>query len=130
LFLVIFYVLVIYTRFPIPKKRENTQMYKFMGIGGGLSFLIIPVLWEAIIAFVPIFKGMNIYMKSVIILLSVIVIAIIVSIAIWLFKMYKDKLKIYRMMVLTKEEITCQEEQGSDHQRFCLFDKSFPPKQS
>lgn len=57
--LVVFYSLVLYTNLPIPKQEENRKLYWTYGYIGGASFLLIPVIWEASIRFIPYLSGMS-----------------------------------------------------------------------
>jgi hypothetical protein len=68
--LIIFYSLVIYTDLPIQKSKKDDDIfhYKVLGIGGGISFLLIPCILEFINYFFPIFKGHNLETRSIIIL--------------------------------------------------------------
>jgi hypothetical protein len=95
-FLTIFYLLVIYTDLPIPKEEESMGTYKLMGLGGGLSFIILPIIWESIIHFVPIFHQMTYYMKSCVLLVSVIIITLLVGVSIMVISKYKQKIKDYK----------------------------------
>ena len=95
-FLVIFYCLVLYTNVNIPKIRENYPMYELFGLGGGLSFIVIPLIWEGIIKFTPIFKGMSSYTKSIVVLLSVILIAGAVLVLLAFLKRYKREIAAYK----------------------------------
>lgn len=79
LFMVIFYSLVVYTNLPIPKTKENIHEYKLFGIIGGLSFLIMPVIWEFLSAFVPAFRKMSLEMKGVVLIGLAIVAFIIIG---------------------------------------------------
>ena len=46
LFSIAFYSLTIYTNLPINKDPKEYENYKIYGFLGGLSFLMVPVLWE------------------------------------------------------------------------------------
>lgn len=51
--LMVFYSLVLYTDLPIPKRQESRKLYWTYAYIGGLSFLIVPILWEAFIRLSP-----------------------------------------------------------------------------
>ena len=53
LWLLIFYLLVIYTKLPISKEPKNIHNYKIYGYLGGLSFLLVPPIWILIEYFNP-----------------------------------------------------------------------------
>ena len=53
LWLMIFYGLVLYTNVPIEKREQNRRNYKIYCYLGGLSFLLVPPIWEAIEYFYP-----------------------------------------------------------------------------
>jgi uncharacterized membrane protein YidH (DUF202 family) len=62
LWLMIFYLIVIYTNVPISKDTENPKHmtnYKIYCWFGGLSFLLVPVVWEIIEYFNPSVEGMR-----------------------------------------------------------------------
>ena len=92
--LIIFYILVLYTDLPISKSKNEYDRfhYKILGIGGGISFLIIPIIWELIGYFFPIFNSYNLETRSVIILTGTIIFIIILGFIFDLFK--REKLSI------------------------------------
>lgn len=47
--LIVFYSLVLYSNAPIPKKKENANMYWIYGYFVGLSFLMVPIVWHFMI---------------------------------------------------------------------------------
>ena len=53
LWLIIFYGLVLYTNVPIEKREQNRRNYKIYCYLGGLSFLLVPPIWETIEYFYP-----------------------------------------------------------------------------
>jgi hypothetical protein len=53
LWLMIFYAIVLYTNLPIEKDMKNARNYKIYCYFGGLSFLLVPVVWELIEKFNP-----------------------------------------------------------------------------
>ena len=65
-FLVVFYALVLYTDLPISKRPENNKYYLVLGLGGGLSFMVLPVIWEATMYFNPWFKKLRFEQKSMV----------------------------------------------------------------
>ena len=80
LVLTIFYLLVLYTNVPINKNLEkNRDHYKLLGLGGGISFLIMPVIWEFIEYIYPTFMKLSKEEQSVFILGSVIILAIVIE---------------------------------------------------
>ena len=74
------------------KNEYDRFHYKILGIGGGISFLLIPIMWECIAFFFPIFKNYNLETRSVIILTGSIIFVIILGFIFDLFK--RDKLSI------------------------------------
>jgi hypothetical protein len=65
-FLVAFYVLVLYTDVPISKNPDNRNYYLLLGLGGGLSFMLLPILWEATMYFNPWFRTLRFEQKSMV----------------------------------------------------------------
>lgn len=59
LWLLVFYILVIYTDLPIQKEPLNTYNYKIYGYLGGLSFLLVPPIWIMIEYFNPFLTKMR-----------------------------------------------------------------------
>lgn len=59
LWLLIFYLLVIYTNLPIEKEPKNMYNYKIYGYLGGLSFLLVPPVWILIEYFNPFLNRMR-----------------------------------------------------------------------
>lgn len=86
--LIIFYTLVIYTDLPISKSKNENDIfhYKVLGIGGGISFLLMPIMWECIGFLFPIFKHYTLETRSVIILTGSIILVIILGFIFDLFK--------------------------------------------
>ena len=86
--LIIFYLLVIYTDLPISKSKNEDDIfhYKILGIGGGISFLLIPLVLELINYFFPIFKGHNLETRSIIILTGSIIFVIMLGYVLDYFK--------------------------------------------
>lgn len=80
LILTIFYSLVLFTKLPIPKNEKESMYYKFYGLGGGLFFLIMPIYWECMSYFSPIFNNLSIEKKSIIVLTSIIILFFLGSI--------------------------------------------------
>jgi len=80
LVLTIFYLLVLYTKLPISKDLEKYKdHYKLLGLGAGISFLIMPVLWEFIEYTYPAFMKLSKEEQSAFIIGSVILLAIIIE---------------------------------------------------
>lgn len=65
-FLVVFYALVLYTKAPISQTPENRNHYLLLGLGGGLSFICLPAVWEAIMYFIPWFRTLRFEQKSMV----------------------------------------------------------------
>jgi hypothetical protein len=78
--LTVFYSLVLFTSLPIPKKKESYNEYKLYGIGGGLSFLIMPVLWEVTSYLLPAFHRLSMEEKSICVIGFTIILTIIAGI--------------------------------------------------
>ena len=62
--LLVFYSLVLYTNIPISKQNteEARIHYRFLGIGSGIYFILIPFLWEFLEYIVP--KVNNLSMEN------------------------------------------------------------------
>lgn len=56
--LTVFYCLVLYTNLPIEKDPKQYDDYKLFGLGGGISFIVFPILWEIIDRSIPFFRGL------------------------------------------------------------------------
>lgn len=80
LLLTVFYTLVLYTDVPISKNMKYEQHYKILGLLGGISFLIMPVLWEMAEISYPWFKQISLKKKSAVILASTIITIMILEI--------------------------------------------------
>jgi hypothetical protein len=76
IFLVVFYMLVIYTDLPISKNSNYKLVYWYMGVGGGLSFIVFPLLFQLVVSLFPILQKLSLPTKALIILIAVVVIAI------------------------------------------------------
>lgn len=59
LWLMVFYFLVIYTNVPISKDPSKMYNYRLYGYLGGLSFLLVPVIWQIIERFNPYLSQMR-----------------------------------------------------------------------
>lgn len=70
--LVFFYSLVLYTDIPISKKQIHYEHYKILGLYYGISFLIMPIIWELTSFFMPLFNKLAFETRSEIIIGSVI----------------------------------------------------------
>jgi len=57
--LTIFYALVLYTNLPISKDMRFKAYYEWLGLGGGLFFVSIPILWELLEWALPVFRHMS-----------------------------------------------------------------------
>jgi hypothetical protein len=81
LILIIFYSLVSYTNLPIEHSHKEDDLfhYKLIGIGGGISFLLIPIIIELFIIVIPGFRCLPYENKSMIILGGSIFIIIIIG---------------------------------------------------
>lgn len=77
LLLTIFYILVLYTDLPISKNKDDMTHYKILGLGGGISFLLMPILWEIIGYSVPAFNKLSVETKSAVVVGIVILMTII-----------------------------------------------------
>jgi len=82
LLLTIFYSLVLFTKTKIPKRRDQTMYYKFYGLGGGVFFLMMPLLFEGISRASPIFNKLSMEVKSMTVLTTML---IIIGIADWFY---------------------------------------------
>lgn len=79
LLLTIVYALVLYTDAPISKDMKFEEHYKVLGLLGGLSFLVMPLIWEMVEQYSPWFKELSLAKKSGVILSSTIITLIIVE---------------------------------------------------
>ena len=97
LWLIIFYVMVIYTDLPIPKDPNKMRNYKIYCYFGGLSFLLVPVIWEAIERSYPSIDRMaqdkQLMYMTLLMLAALFVIFIVYVVAMRLYKMRKNKYK-------------------------------------
>jgi uncharacterized membrane protein len=75
--LVLFYSLVLYTNIPISKNRENYDHYKLLGLFSGVTFLVMPLIWEFIGYAVPAFNQLSVENRSAAIVGTVIIISIV-----------------------------------------------------
>ena len=110
LLLTVFYILVLYTDLPISKNKTDNQHYKIFGLGGGLSFLIMPLIWEAFAYIVPAFDTLSREIKAAIIVGIVIVLTIIVDlIYVYLHKKEKTIVQVlpqnYQQNIQAVEEV-------------------------
>jgi hypothetical protein len=88
LFLLLFYSLVLYTSVPISKKTENDDVYILFGIGSGLSFIILPLVWKAITYSIP-FLRRDKYAQALGFLIIVVVVSLLVGFCAWYIKKLK-----------------------------------------
>jgi hypothetical protein len=79
--LVIFYSLVVFTNLPISKSNDerNIFYYKLLGIGGGISFLIMPIIFEIIEYFFPVFDKLPFEHKAMYILIITLIFFVILG---------------------------------------------------
>jgi len=77
--LVVFYSLVLYTDLPIQKNKDDYEHYKLLGLVGGITFLIMPVLWEIISYIIPKFNQLTYAQKSICIMSVIILLLIIIE---------------------------------------------------
>lgn len=75
--LTIFYSLVLYTNIPIDKDVKHYDDYKLFGLGGGLSFIILPILWEIIDRGIPFFRSLSNEIQKLILFSGVIILLFI-----------------------------------------------------
>lgn len=68
LILTIFYSLVLYTKLPISKNMKYEDHYKLLGLIGGLSFLVMPLIWEILEYINPVLNNMSYELRSLTIL--------------------------------------------------------------
>lgn len=94
-FLVVFYLLVLYTNLPIPKNPNYKLVYWYMGVGGGLSFIVFPLLYELIAYIFPTLQKLSRPTKALIILIAVVIIAAAFGLLI---------IKFYKPYEIVKEE--------------------------
>lgn len=78
--LTVFYSLVLYTDLPIEKDTKQYSDYKLFGLGGGISFIAFPILWEIIDRGIPFFRALNDQMQKLILFGMIIVVLIIIDI--------------------------------------------------
>lgn len=108
--LTVFYILVLYTDLPISKSKTDNNHYKILGLGGGISFLIMPIIWEAMSYIVPAFDKLSKEVKAAIIVGIVIVLTIIGElIYLYLKKRNKTVIQVlpanYQYQLHTAEEV-------------------------
>jgi len=78
--LIVFYSLVLYTSLPISKSKESYTHYKIFGLGGGISFLVMPLLWETLQVVLPAFHRLPAEQKSMVVITFTVVAAIVADI--------------------------------------------------
>ncbi len=89
-FLVVFYLLVLFTNAPISKNPENRNHYLVLGLGGGLSFMVLPLIWESTMYFNPWFRNLRFEQKSMV-AIGLAVAVLVAADAIYTY-MHKNKL--------------------------------------
>jgi hypothetical protein len=80
LIMTIFYALVLYTDLPIDKSTKDTDHYLTLGFVGGITFLLMPVIWELIEFSSPFFKSLSLEQQNLLIIASIVVITVIAEI--------------------------------------------------
>jgi len=60
IFSIIFYTLVLYTKLPISKDPRQYNNYKLYGYLGGISFLLVPLIWEFLEYIFPILNTLSV----------------------------------------------------------------------
>ena len=75
--LVVFYLLVLYTNVPISKNRDSYDHYKLLGLFGGITFLVMPIIWEFMGYAVPAFNQLSVENRAAAIVGIVILLSII-----------------------------------------------------
>lgn len=79
--ILIFYSLVLFTDVPISKDLKKHKLhYQIYGFVGGISFMLIPILWQAIIFLHPIYKQLSQDTQLIIISVAIIIISFISNI--------------------------------------------------
>ena len=73
----IFYSIVLYTDVPIDKNSEYNDHYLILGLVGGITFLLMPLLWEIIEYFIPFFNNLPLEQQNIYIIASIIVVVVI-----------------------------------------------------
>jgi len=90
--LTLFYYLVIYTNIPISKDPQDYDHYKLLGFLTGLSFLIMPVLWELLANIIPAVNNLTFEAKSIGVIGFAIMISIIAEIIYTYFKKQNESI--------------------------------------
>jgi uncharacterized membrane protein len=75
--LTVFYSLVLYTNLPISKNKAYYDHYKLLGLIGGISFLVMPIIWEIIAFVVPAFRALSREGRAIFVISSIIITVII-----------------------------------------------------
>lgn len=71
LLLTTFYSLVLFTKTKIPKRKDQNMYYKFYGLGGGIFFLLMPVILETVSRGLPVFNKLSTEVKSMTVLTTI-----------------------------------------------------------
>jgi len=82
----IFYSLVLYTDVKIDKNSEYNDHYLLLGLVGGITFLLMPLIWELIEYVSPFFKNLPVEQQNMAIIASIIIIIAIFEIIYILYK--------------------------------------------
>jgi hypothetical protein len=69
-----FYSLVLFTKTKIPKREDQTMYYKFYGLGGGIFFLLMPVILETVSQGLPVFNKLSTEVKSMTVLTTILIV--------------------------------------------------------
>jgi len=72
---------------------SNTYHYKLLGLGGGISFLVMPLLWEFISFALPAFRRLSTESKSIWILGITIMLVIVADLVFKYTKKHNIKVK-------------------------------------
>jgi len=77
--LTIFYCLVLYTDLPISKNKDDYSDYKLLGLGGGIGFLVFPLIWEAFDHVVPFFRSLSTEMQNLVLITFTIILFFVID---------------------------------------------------
>ena len=80
LILTIFYSLVLYTKIPITKNKEDSKQYLTLGLICGILYLLSPPLWELIEYMSPHFNNLPVEQQNMWIISVIIIVMIIAEI--------------------------------------------------
>jgi hypothetical protein len=94
-FLVVFYMLVIYTNLPIQKNKNYQKVYWYMGVGGGISFIVFPLLFELVAYMFPVIEKLSLATKALVTIIAVVIITFVFGLLMY---------KFYKPYIAVKEE--------------------------